>query len=229
MGGTRPSVFETPRMGDHGSGEGGFEGVFFEGLSFGSRRVVDAAGEASRFVERFAGDVSSARWSRSRLACASTWILSLRISSRASLRLVCGRAKSRARRGDASSDEGFFFRTRDDRPSRFASRPKPIPYRQTDRARVFHAPGARVAAKPPPPVSRGASRLRYRLAPRRSPRPPRAGERPPGLAAAAGTRGGSWSGLVARGTAGRAPRAGTKRDEPSCCVAPVPGSRARGA
>ena len=54
------------------------------------RRVVDAAGEASRFVERFAGDVSSARWSRSRLACASTWILSLRISSRASLRLVCG-------------------------------------------------------------------------------------------------------------------------------------------
>ena len=111
-GGTRPSVFETPRTGDRGSGEGGFEGVFFAASGGGgSRRVVDAAGEASCwFVERFAGDVSSARWSRSRLACASTWILSLRISSRASLRLVCGRARRRARRGDASSDEGFIFR-----------------------------------------------------------------------------------------------------------------------
>jgi hypothetical protein len=39
-------------------------------------------------VDRFAGDRRSARWSRSRLACASTWILSLRISSRASPRLV---------------------------------------------------------------------------------------------------------------------------------------------
>ena len=61
MGGTRPSVFETPRTGDHGSGEGGFEGLFFAASSGSRRVVVDAAGEASRFVERFAGDVSSAR------------------------------------------------------------------------------------------------------------------------------------------------------------------------
>jgi hypothetical protein len=111
MGGTRPSVFETPRTGDHGSGEGGFEGLFFAASS-GSRRVVDAAGEASRFVERFAGDVSSARWSRSRLACASTWILSLRISSRASLRLVCGRAPAGGdRRGEVTRRQtnAFFF------------------------------------------------------------------------------------------------------------------------
>ena len=86
----RRSVFETPRIGDHGSGEGGAEAFCFGRLSRKDlREVVDAAGEAYAFpVDRFAGDRRSARWSLSRLACASTWILSLRISSRASPRLV---------------------------------------------------------------------------------------------------------------------------------------------
>jgi hypothetical protein len=86
-------VFETPRIGDHGSGEGGAESFCVGKLSRKDLRdVVDAAGEAYAFlffpVDRFAGDRRSARWSRSRLACASTWILSPRISSRASPRLV---------------------------------------------------------------------------------------------------------------------------------------------
>lgn len=84
-------MFETPRIGDHGSGEGGAESFCVGKLSRKDLRdVVDAAGEAYAFfpVDRFAGDRRSARWSRSRLACASTWILSLRISSRASPRLV---------------------------------------------------------------------------------------------------------------------------------------------
>ena len=94
-------MFETPRIGDHGSGEGGAEAFCFGRLSRKDlREVFDAAGEAYAFfpVDRFAGDRRSARWSLSRLACASTWILSLRISSRASLRLVWRRRKNRSRR-----------------------------------------------------------------------------------------------------------------------------------
>lgn len=80
----------------------------------------------------------------------------------------------------------FFFRPRGENPRSQMC----FERRRNVRVFLYHAPGARVAAAPPPPASRGASRRRYRLAPRRSPRPPRAGARPPGLAAAADTRGG---------------------------------------
>ena len=223
MGGTRPSVFETPRTGDHGSGEGGFAGVFFEGLSFGSRRVVDAAGEASRFVERFAGDVSSARWSRSRLACASTWILSLRISSRASLRLVWSGGRNRSG-DDASKDE------RDGaRDVARASRTKPrnrarvfgsfSRTRSSRRSRAASACLSRcIATTMPACASAFAATAARRRASARSRRSCGHERRVAGQVA-----------VGSRAERGRAPRAGTKQDAPSRCAARVPGSRSRAA
>lgn len=122
-------MFETPRIGDHGSGEGGAEAFFFcfERLSRKDLgEVVDAAGEAYEKaffpVDRFVGDRRSARSSCSRLACASTWILSLRISSRASLRLVCGARGTGSRRRQRNHNLLFFDREERARALRCVSR-----------------------------------------------------------------------------------------------------------
>ena len=127
---------------------------------------------------------------------------------------------------ETTSEKPFFF----DREERACARRCVSREDETCGSFLHHAPGARVAAAPPPPASPCASRRRYPLAPRRSPRPSRAGARPPGLAAAADTRGGCGQARWGRcAGARRVRRAGTKQDAPSRCAARVPGSRSRGA
>ena len=127
---------------------------------------------------------------------------------------------------ETTSEKPFFF----DREERACARRCVSREDETCGSFLHHAPGARVAAAPPPPASPCASRRRYPLAPRRSPRPSRAGARPPGLAAAADTRGGCGQARWGRGAgARRVRRSGTKQDAPSRCAARVPGSRSRGA